>query len=180
MDKGKVLAAAMSLRKKNSVRGAFTMVELLIALVVVGILLAGLTVALNASIVNYNKNEAIYRGINEARQALTRMTTQIRTGLVDPNNIANEQVCTVRVNEGAIVKDYTFYFDSANKRLCLEIDETPPAYTLCENVSAITFKKELNGDTPHDVKSVRISITVSDGGVKQTLAGAAVVRKVLD
>ena len=73
----------------------FTLVELLISLVIMGILLAAVAVTLNASAINYRENENVFRSINEARQALTRMTSQIRTGLVDPNNIADQQTCEV-------------------------------------------------------------------------------------
>jgi prepilin-type N-terminal cleavage/methylation domain-containing protein len=157
-------------------RNGFTLIELLISLAIMGMLLVALAVALNASVINYRENEEIYRGINEARQALIRMTSQIRTGLVDPNNITDEQVCEVLCSDGNRVQ---YHYDSGNNRLYLYDYNTSSDYLLCDNATSVIFKKD-NNTTTGDVKSVRISLTVSDGKIEQKLAAAAVVRKVLE
>jgi len=166
----------MSLKVKYNRLIGFTLVELLISLVIVGMLLAAVAAALNASIINYRENEEIFRGINEARQALTRMTSQIRTGMVDPNNISDQQTCEVFCSDGTRVK---YHYDSTNNHLYLYDYGTGSDYLLCDNVSSIIFKKD-NNTTSGDVKSVRISIAISDGQITQSLAAAAVVRRVLD
>ena len=81
----------MSTRSTKSAAG-FTIAELLIALAITGILLAAVAVAFNASFTNYRENEDIFKSINKARQVLFRITTQIRTGLVDPA-VAGEDRC---------------------------------------------------------------------------------------
>ena len=47
--------------KSDKFSGGFTFAELLIALVVTGILLAAVATAFNASIINYQENEDIFR-----------------------------------------------------------------------------------------------------------------------
>ena len=166
----------MTIKARNFVSRGFTLIELLISLVIVALLLTAVAVTLNASAINYRENENVFRSINEARQALTRMTTQIRTGLVDPNNIADQQTCEVLCSDGSRVK---YHYDSPSKHLYLYDYGTGLDYLLCDNVSSITFKKD-NSTPSGDVKSVRISVTISDDQVTQSLSAAAVVRKVLD
>jgi prepilin-type N-terminal cleavage/methylation domain-containing protein len=166
----------MLLKVKYNRLTGFTLVELLISLVIVGLLLSAVAVVLNASVINYRENEEIFRSINEARQALTRMTNQIRTGLVDSNNVANEQVCKICCSDDSIVE---YHYDSINHRLYLYDYDTGSDYLLCDNVSSATFKKD-NNTTSGDIKSVRISITISDGQITQNLAAAAVVRRALE
>ncbi len=164
------------MKLKNKHHTGFTLVELLISLVIIGMLLAAVAVALNASAINYRENEKAYQAINKARQALIRMTTQIRTANSVDNNIADEQSCEVFCGDDSRVR----YYYSANGLYLYDYD-TGSDYLLCDNVSSITFKKDNN--TPlGDVKSVRISITISDsdGQMTQSLAAAAVVRRVLD
>jgi prepilin-type N-terminal cleavage/methylation domain-containing protein len=152
----------------------FTIVELLIALAITGILLAAVAVAFNASIINYTENQNIFKSINGARQALSRITTQVRTGLVDPNNIFDQTRCKVLCADGSTV---TYRYESGEQKLYLNTSGVD--HLLCDNVAAMTFKKD-NGTPTGDVKSVQISMTVVSGDVRQTVSAAAVVRKVLN
>ncbi|MHC4423967.1 MAG: prepilin-type N-terminal cleavage/methylation domain-containing protein [Planctomycetota bacterium] len=164
----------MSNRQDKSV-AAFTIVELLVALAITGILLVAVAVAFNASITNYRENEHIFKTINSARQALFRITTQIRTGLVDPNDIASTDRCTVFCADGSKV---TYRYDGADNTLYLHDDDAGTDYVLCKDVTAMTFGKD--NDTPTgDVKSVQISMTVEAGNMQRTVSAAAVVRKIL-
>jgi hypothetical protein len=135
-----------------------------------------MTIALQASVMNYQENEKVFKNINEARQALVRMTNQIRTGYVDPNNIANEQECIVSCSDGSLIR---YHYDSGAGKLYLYDYAAAADYLLCDNVTALSFKKDDNSPSG-DVKSVRISITVNNNGTEQDLAAAAVVRKVLE
>jgi len=153
---------------------AFTLVELLVALAITAILLTAVAVAFNASIINYRENEDMFKAINTARQALFRITTQIRTGLVDPNDIASTDRCTVLCADGSKV---TYrYDDSPDNTLSLHDDGTGSDYVLCENVAAMTFTKTPTDDGL-DCKSVQISIAVGSGSAQRKLAAAAVVRR---
>ena len=152
----------------------FTLVELLIVLVITGLLLTAVAVAFNAAAKNYTENENIFKTINSARQALSRMTTQIRTGLVDSNNISDQTRCTVLCADDSTV---TYRYESGEQKLYLNTSGVD--HLLCDNVAAMTFKKD-NGTPTGDVKSVQISMTVVSGDVRQTVSAAAVVRKVLN
>ena len=153
----------------------FTIVEMLIVLAITALLLAAVAVAFNASVINYRENEDSFKAINIARQALSRMVSQIRTGLVDPNDLGNDS-CKLLCADGTEV---TYHYDAADNTLYLYDHSTATDYVLCDNVTDMTFEKD--NDTPTgDVKSVQISITVESGNVQQTLPAAAVVRKVLD
>jgi prepilin-type N-terminal cleavage/methylation domain-containing protein len=153
----------------------FTIVELLIVLAITAMLLAAVAVAFNASVINYRENEDMFKTINIARQALSRMVSQIRTGLVDPNDLSSDS-CKLLCADGP---EITYRYDAADNTLYLYDHSAATDYVLCDNVTDMTFEKD--NDTPTgDIKSVQISITVESGNVRQTLSAAAVVRKVLD
>jgi prepilin-type N-terminal cleavage/methylation domain-containing protein len=156
----------------------FTIAELLITLVITGILLAAVAMAFNASFTNYRENEDIFKSINKARQALARMTTQIRTagyevspGLFvamnpsDPNNR-----CSLYTPTG---ENLTYEYRSADNKLYLITNGDE--YVLCNNVTSMSFIKNPTGDG--DVKSVQISMTVASGDIERTVSAAAVVRR---
>ena len=159
-------------------RGAFTIVELLMALVITGILLVAVAVAFNASVINYRENENIFKATNTARQALTRITTHIRTGLVDPNNMGNQNICRVLNADNSEVTYQ--YYDSGpkNGQLYLATD-AGQEYLLCDNITSMSFVKNPT-DNGFDVKSVLISMTVQSDNVERKVSSAAVVRRVLE
>ena len=74
----------------------FSIVELLLALAIGAMLLVAVAVAFNASAMNYQENEAIFKTVNAARQALLRMTSQLRTAdsvdLAAPGNQCNAKM----------------------------------------------------------------------------------------
>ena len=157
----------------------FTLVELLLALAISAMLLVAVSVAFNASAMNYRENEEIFKTINNARQALFRMTSQLRTAdAVDPNAPSNE--CTLIT---ASVENITYRFNSGDSKLYLVTNDDPSDsdYVLCENVTAMTCTKNAVFEDPiWKVKSVQISLTVSSGDMTRTLAAAAVVRRNLN
>ncbi len=65
--------------KANRFGSAFSLVEMLIALVVTAILLVSIATAFKASVMNYRENEDIFKTVNTARQALVRITNDLRT-----------------------------------------------------------------------------------------------------
>jgi prepilin-type N-terminal cleavage/methylation domain-containing protein len=164
---------------RHTIMPAFTLVELLIALAITAMLLAAVAVAFNASVINYTENEKIYKAINGARQALFRITSQLRTATaVDPNAAANE--CTLITADG---EDMTYRYDSTAKTLYLVTngDLTDPDYKLCENVKTVTFTKDIVVEgAVTKVRSVQIAMTVTAGGTEDRLSAAAVIRRNLD
>jgi prepilin-type N-terminal cleavage/methylation domain-containing protein len=156
-------------------RSGFTLVELLLALAISAILLAAVGAAFNASAVNYRENEEIFKTINNARQALFRMTTQLRTAdAVDPCAPSNECTLITSANE-----NITYRYNNLNNKLYL--DTNGNSYVLCENVTAMTCTKNaVLEDTTWIVKSVQISLAVFSGDMERTIAAAAVVRRNLN
>ena len=157
----------------------FSLVEVLLALAITGMLLAAVAVAFNASIINYRENEDIFKATNSARQALFRITTQLRTaGAVDPNSPNNE--CSL-ITAGA--DDITYRFNAADNTLYLitNDDLLDSDYVLCDNVAAMTFAKgTVTEDSQTKVKSVQISMTVERGNIQKTVSAAAVIRRNLN
>ncbi len=148
----------------------FTVVECLIGLAISAILLTALATAFQASLVNYGENEQMYETLNNARQALTRMTSQLRTGhTVDPAAALNRCNFFTAANE-----DISYLF--TNGKLYLITNSNGRQYVLCDNVTAATFTKTPT-DNGMDCKSVEISLTVQSGDFKRTLAAAAAVRR---
>jgi prepilin-type N-terminal cleavage/methylation domain-containing protein len=157
----------------------FTLVELLLALAISTMLLTAVGVAFNASAVNYRENEEIFKTVNSARQALFRITSQLRTAdAVDPNAPSNE--CTLITAGG---EDITYRFDSGDRKLYLVTNDdlSDSDYVLCENVTTMTCTKNaVLEDSQVKVKSVQVSLTVSSGDMDRTIAAAAVVRRNLN
>jgi prepilin-type N-terminal cleavage/methylation domain-containing protein len=157
----------------------FTVVEVLISLAIAAILLASVAVAINASAINYSENEKMFKTINCARQALFRMTTQIRTAdAVDPNSASN--ACSMITSDG---EDITYYYNSSDNKIYLitNDDTTDSDYVLCENVTAMNITKNtVLEDAVIKVKSVQISITIQIDDSQRTIASAAVVRRNLN
>jgi len=156
----------------------FTIVELLIALAITAMLLTAVAVAFNASIINYRENEDIFKTINNARQALVRITNQIRTAdAVNPSSPDNE--CSL-ITPTAAPNDITYRYNSGDNKLYLitNDDLSDSDYVLCDNVTAMTFKKDTATEGAMTyVKSVQISMTVESGNIQRTVSAAAVVRR---
>jgi len=152
-----------------------SLVELLIVLAIMALLLTSLAAAFNASVINYRQNEDIFKTVNSARQALCRMTTQIRTGLVDPNDVADQSTCQVLCSDGS---EILYWYSEDDDILYLRDLSSGSDYVLCDNVVALTFKKD-NSSPSGDVKSVQISMTVEKDDIQKIVSAAAVVRKII-
>jgi prepilin-type N-terminal cleavage/methylation domain-containing protein len=157
-------------------KNGFGIVELLIAMAITAMLLVAVAVAFRASMASYRNNEDIFKAVNRARQALFRITTQLRTGYwVDPNAPSNE--CSFYTAGG---DDITYRYNSADSKLYLITNDDPSDsdYVLCDNVSAMTFSKATRSDEGVTyVVSVHISMTVVVGNAQQTVSSAAVIRR---
>jgi uncharacterized membrane protein len=161
--------------RNTQYRSAFTIAELLLALAITGLLLAVTAMAFHASVINYGENEDIFKTINNARQALSRITSQLRTAnAVDPCAPDNE--CSFFTADGN--DDITYQYYDSDNTLYLIDNSTAISYVLCNNVTAMTFTKDIAvEDTTIYVKSVQISMTVASGNTQRTVSAAAVVRR---
>jgi len=162
--------------KNTKYKTGFTVAELLIALAISAMLLVAVAVAFNASATNYQENEDIFRTINNARQALFRITSQLRTAdMVEPAAPNNE--CSFWTSAG---EDLTYEFRSAENKLYLITNSDAKEYVLCDNVTDMSFDKSNTTDDGLDCKSVQISMTVLSGNVQKTISAAAAIRRNLN
>jgi len=158
-----------SQRPPQASRAGFTLVEILIGLAISAMLLAAVAVAFNASVVNYAENEEMYETINNGRQALTRMTSELRTGYtVEPGSPLGR--CEFYTADGA---NTVYELNGTNLRV-QKNGGTPRV--LCSGVTACTFTKTPTDDGM-DCKSVQIVLTVRSGNFSRTLSAAAVIRR---
>ncbi len=161
---------------KNKKTG-FTLVEILIALIIAAFIMATVAIAFNASSVNYEENKKDISNLNNMRQALNRMTKQIRTAqAVDPNAPLHQ--CTILTADGDNIT-YSHNTDTDQLFLITNDVTTDSDYLLCNNVKILTFTKETDiEDGITYVKSIKIRmITQTDDGRKYKLSASSVPRR---
>ncbi|HSV27586.1 MAG TPA: type II secretion system protein [Sedimentisphaerales bacterium] len=163
---------AASVHKNRSAVPAFTLAEMLVALAIMGLILTAIATAFHASAVNYRENASIAEAMNSARNALTTMTTLIRTGQPNPSAEAVGTLSLVTAENHHVV----FRHDNAQRTIYYSNNTMGIANRkLSENVTSLVFTKTL---TPSgDVKSVVISMTVQVNNITETFTAAAVVRR---
>lgn len=167
-------------REAASMHGrGFTVAELLISLIILGILLTAAAVAFDASVTNFTANEDIFRAMNTARQALFRITSDLRTaqavGLIPDDDVDNQQ-CSIQTANGDFL---TYRYDANAGILYLDVNvgANVGSYILCEDVTAISFDRTTLADDPFAVKNVQITLTVTIDRISQTVSSAAVIRR---
>jgi prepilin-type N-terminal cleavage/methylation domain-containing protein len=160
----------------------FTVVECLIGLIISAMLMTALAVVFDASVINYTENEEMFESINHARQALARMTAEIRTADgVSFTAPANQCIFISGADPTQLITfEYRDGSDPGNPNTLMLITNGN-AYTLCDDVTAASFTKTQASSDPNDPdsKSVLISMTVQCGSSQRTLSAAAVVRRAL-
>ncbi|MHC5061225.1 MAG: prepilin-type N-terminal cleavage/methylation domain-containing protein [Planctomycetota bacterium] len=165
---------------KPKPNAGFTLVEMLLSMAILAMIMAAVGVAFNASAVNYSQNEAMFKAMNTARQALLRITTEIRTAQsvaligAGAGNDPDNQQCSMITSDS---RNITYRYDSSNNTLYLDDNIASASYVMCDNVTAITFNRATVPEDAGAIRSVRISMTVSVDDLLQTLATGAVVRR---
>lgn len=171
-------------------KSGFTVVEVMVSLVILAMLLTAVAFAFDASVTNFKVNKGIYETVNRSRQALLRITNDLRTAqdIPLPGEEPNTQVSFGNDTDGDGIydKDVTYRFDNSTTPGVLYYDDnlTGTSHVLCENVVSATFERtqhevEREGVDIWAVRDVRIVLTLTDeaGEVTQTLAAATLVRK---
>ena len=167
----------MRLKNKN---GGFTIAEMLVALAVMAMLLTAVAVAFNASAINYDENKDMFDAINMGRQAMMRITNQLRTAKAVelPTNEANTRCSFVAADDANI--RFCYHSDAKTVYLHPLAGGHPTAYhVLCRDVTSLTFSRTVVAGSPSYVKNVQISMTITVGGQRQTINSAVVLRKTL-
>ncbi len=184
--------------RKSKIRTitGFTLVEVMMSLVILATLMTAVAFAFDSAVTNYQANQGIYEIVNRGRQALLRITNDLRTAddLALSSEEANTQVSFIKDTngDGTYDKNVTYRFDNSTTPGTLFYDDnlTSNSYVLCNNVTAATFNRtehnierdtDGNGtlETIPAVRDVRIVLTVTNeaGEISQTLAAATLVRK---
>ena len=162
------------LRTKTS-RCGFTVIEMLMTLMILGMLLAALAAAFSASIANFKVNEDAFKLTNSARQALARITTELRTATaVEVSEPSYE--CSLITSGNSNI---TYKFDSTDNTLYLITNDSllDDDYILCENVTAMTFVKAVDPVDSGVIRNVQISMTLSSDNFTKSISTAAVLRR---
>lgn len=163
-------------KEKRKIRVGFTVVEMLVSIAIMGILLAAVAVAFDASVINYHQNRDIFKATSDVRGALLRITTQLRTAQAVATSETNNQ-CSFLASDGA---NFTYLYVQADKKLYLVTNDdlSDSNYLLCDNVTAMTFTKTIgDNDGVSFVRAVQISITVECGQSQKTMSAASVIRR---
>lgn len=168
----------------------FTIVEVMLSLTILAILMTAVAFAFDASVTNYKENQSIYETINRGRQALLRITNDLRTAeavaLIGGGDPDNFQVSLITNTSS----DITYRYDNTAQTLYYDDNTSGNSYVLCENVTAASFNRTthtIERDTDNDgtlesitaVRDVRIVVTITDesGDMERTLAAATLIRK---
>ena len=163
------------MKSKKIFRNAFTVIEMLMALVIAAMLMTALAAAFNASMVNYKTNEDAFKVTNTARQALNRITTELRTAKAVAVSESSYR-CSMITAENRII---AYIYNSPDNTLYLSTldDFSDDNYILATGVTAMTFTRATYPSDPGKIRNVQISMTVSDNNFTKTLSTAAVIRK---
>ena len=159
---------------KTKTRPDFTLVEIMISLAVLALLMAAVAVAFNASAINYAANEDMFKAMSTARQAMMRITSDLRTATAVLDSEPATQ-CSIVTADG---RDITYQFNAGESILYLVVNSGANAgsYALCKNVTAMTFSRTAAVDDASIVKNVRLSLTVTVDDASQSVSSAAVIR----
>lgn len=161
--------------KTQTSRCGFTLVEILMVLMILGVLLTALAGAFSASITNFKVNEDAFKLTNSARQALGRITTELRTANAVAVTEASSQ-CSLVTSDN---RDITYKYDSSDSTLYLVTndDAFDDDYILCEDVTAMTFVKAVDPSDAGVIRNVQISMTLSTNNFTKNMSTAAVLRR---
>ncbi len=153
----------------------FTLIELMLVLAIMAVLMAAVGIAFNGVSTNHRENDNAFKAINQARQAVQRITAQLRTAdAVDPCAPAHE--CTFVASDGSLL---TYTFDSNAGKLYLKTDDdlSDPDYVICDDVSSANFAKSTSAANPTLVKTVQIELTTEVGNATKKICAAAAIRR---
>lgn len=159
------------MRNNMKKRCGFTIVEMMLALTITALLLTALAASINASMINLKENEGSFKTVNNARQVLSRMSSELRTsqGVMV---LENFDYCTFINSDGDQIQ---YWFRDSNDTLYLIKDSK--FYVLCDSVESLSFTKGLDPEDPGKVRNVQISMTVKYGDTTKKLSTAAVVMR---
>lgn len=161
--------------KNKRLKSAFTIIELLISLTVIGMVLTAAAIAFDACIANYQAGKDMSDANMKASQALSRITADLRCADAVVTSEPNSQ-CTMITAAGG---DITYKFEQSDEALYLVDNDTATSYTLCEGISSAFFDRitDFNDLGVPYVKSVQIKMTIQSGSYSQNYCAGVAIRK---
>ncbi len=147
------------------------MAELLIALMITGMMLAALAVAFSASVKNFTDNREIFFAANKARQALMQIIPNLR--IAKAVSISSDHYECAFYDAANHNWQYRYDRSTNPGKLYMDDLQNSTFHILCDNVTNMSFIP----DSTTNVKSVIISITVTEGSTSKTFSTAVVIRK---
>ncbi len=171
-------------------RRGLTLVEIVISLTILAMLMAAVGLAFHASTTSYTTNQGMYQIINNARQVLMRVTSDLRTaqGVALVGGGASQDIdthrCSLIRSDGTDITylhnhngaaSYNGALDDDTLYLIVNAGPLAGNYVLCRNVEEMTFTRHVVGGNVRNVQ-ISMNVTSDDGTQNQTLHTAAVVR----
>jgi prepilin-type N-terminal cleavage/methylation domain-containing protein len=166
---------------QKNYRCGFTIAELLVALAVTAILLTAVAVAFNASAINYNENTEMFKALNTGRQAMLRMTNQLRTANSASTTDPNSRCYFWTGDTPSLHRGFRYANNEVDLVYLDSAGNVTASYMLCENVADMKFTRTTGLDSNNQpcVKSVQMSMKITVGDNSQKVTGAVVLRKTL-
>jgi Tfp pilus assembly protein PilW len=169
-------------------RGAFSIIEVLISLVICSMLLTAVAGAFTASSAVIENNDEFFRASQAARVALNQVLADIRQ--CDAVKFVNskEIVALTMEPDGVTVKkdnDYVYTYNWTTKTGTLKIidraaaSSTFPTYVLASHVASLNFAVDTFTDQNGIAHTSRVTatITVDQGSNRVFLSGSAALRR---
>jgi type II secretory pathway pseudopilin PulG len=179
-------------RRVRPVRGAFTLVEILISLAITATLLAAMAMAFTAAGSAVEVNDRYFRSVQQARTAMDLILTQIRRcqAITSPAigslpSTANFSTITLTADSGDFSgHSVTFAYNNGtaasnpNTVTITDNSTSAPARVMASNVVSVSFNvmPGLNSSGNPAVAAVGLTLTVQIPEEQMTLSGSACPR----
>ncbi len=175
-------------KRNNQLKRGFTLVEMLIALSITGMLLAATAVAFNAAFTSYSVNTNLADVNMSARNSLHQMCSTIRMAVNDP------AISTIDVSDGGNKCSMTnsdgqaviYKYDPTQKQLLVNIDADTNWYLMADDVHPISVNpifstyEPVNSSLPAGtVGKIDIRFSIASQQYSKNYISSAIPRNVI-
>lgn len=155
-------------------RKGYTLVEVMIAVAIMAIVIAGSSRFFTNSVKSWSSNYANLELQQNARNAMDEMTKSLlgasaATVVIDPSAVPANSMITYQVNKDTGVFSYTYYL--RNGSLVRRFNNVES--NVMPNVTSLVFEKknETSLPTEEDLRCIKIQLVVENKGQKVTMRG---------
>ncbi len=164
--------------KARARKNGFTLIEVLMAMMIMALIMTSVGAAFRASLASYDANDKFTTATQVARVAIMRITREVRTA-ADIDSTATTLTITPP-NEGAGLTKIVYEADS-NALYCRRtVDGTETTYVLVggeDGTSLETFSVLREDDLEGNPISITIRMEVAAGGESFSATSSATIRK---